>query len=69
VDAALTRPAKKTTSAETSKPPALRARAAAAGAQFTQATSDVTEFEVNAVPEGHDDSDEAQQQSEDDSNV
>jgi hypothetical protein len=69
VDAALTRPAKKTTSAETSKPPALRARAAAAGAQFAQSTSDGAEFEVNAAPEGHDDSDEAQQQSEDDSNV
>ena len=61
VDAALTRTGKKATTATPSQPPALRARAVAAGAQFTQSVSDAGEFEVKSAPEGVDDSDDTEQ--------
>jgi hypothetical protein len=65
VDAALTRAGKKATSPRPSEPPAMRARAAAAGAQFAQSSSDVPEFQVNSVPEGDEDSADTYQQPED----
>ena len=69
VDAALARSltGKKTVSAKPSEPPALRARAAAAGAPFASATanSSVSEFEVSASPEGDEDSAETHQSAED----
>ncbi len=61
VDAALTRTGKKATAATPSQPPALRARAAAAGTQFTQSVSDAGEFEVKSAPEGIDDSGDTEQ--------
>jgi len=65
VDAALTRAGKKATSPRPSEPPAMRARAAAAGVQFAQSSSDVPEFQVNSVPEGDEDSADTYQQPED----
>ena len=68
VDAALTRTAKKATSAEPSKPPALRARAAAAGAQFATVQLPMwLSSKLTRLQRSDDDSTmTAQQQSEDD---
>ncbi len=64
VDAALTRTGKKAASPRSAEPPALRARAAAAGAPFAQSSSDVPEFEVNRAPEGDEESADGYQQPE-----
>jgi hypothetical protein len=66
VDSALTRTVKKAKSARPSQPPAMRARAAAASAQFAATSSDVPEFEVKASPEGDEDSADDHQRPEDD---
>jgi hypothetical protein len=68
VDSALTRTVKKA-SARPSQPPAVRARAAAASAQFATTRSDVPEFQVNGSPEEDEDSGETQRQPEDDDKV
>jgi hypothetical protein len=68
VDAALTRTVKKAV-ARPSQPPAVRARAAAASAQFATTSSDVPEFQVNVSPEEDEDSSETHRQPEDDDKV
>jgi hypothetical protein len=68
VDAALARSltAKKAVSTKSSQPPAMRARAAAAGAPNGSAssTSNVRDFEVNGSPEGDEDSADTHQSAE-----
>src|SRR5216683_3571397 len=69
VDAALARTGKKAASARPSQPPAMRARAAAAGVQLAPANSDVPEFEVKSAAEGHEESADTYQQPEEDDKV
>jgi hypothetical protein len=70
VDAALARTGKKPAAIRPSQPPALRARAAAAGAQTASVSSEVQEFAVNSAPEADEDSEDAyQQQPEEDDKV
>ena len=70
VDAALTRTGKKAANPPApTQPPALRARAAAAGAQVAPPTSDVPDFEVNPGVEDQEDSGDADPQAEDEHKV
>jgi len=69
VDSALTRTGKKAVGARSSQPPAVRARAAAAGGQLAAGSSDVPEFEVKASPEGDEDSADPDQPAGDDDQV
>jgi hypothetical protein len=69
VDSALTRPGRKAASAPSSQPPSLRARAAAAGVQFSTSSSDVPEFEVKSSPAEDEDSEDAHQPADDDDRV
>src|SRR6266849_1683452 len=66
---ALARTGKKAASARPSQPPAMRARAAAAGVQLAPANSDVPEFEVKSAAEGHEESADTYQQPEEDDKV
>ena len=68
MDAALARTGKKAAS-RSAKPPAVRAKAAAASAQFAPASPDTQEFEVHSVPEWDEESSTADQNSDDSDKV
>jgi hypothetical protein len=68
VDAALARTTKKAPKAK-SQPSAPRAKAAVAAAQFTPASSDVPEFQVNSAPEWDENSSDVHQRSDDEEKV
>jgi len=68
VDAALARTTKKAPKAK-SQPSAPRAKAAVAAAQFTPASSDVPEFQVNSAPEWDENSSDVHQPSDDEEKV
>jgi glycogen debranching enzyme len=68
VDAALARTTKKAPKAK-SQPSAPRAKAAVAAAQFTSASSDVPEFQVNSAPEWDENSSDVHQPSDDEEKV